>query len=1090
MLNVKLSWFLCDDVLNKLIKTEILCALSMNHIDTDDVICINKGIIILSLTKETYEKAGLVGKPSAFSKISSRWNVTLDMRDSSMKKGKKGFNRILWSFENNFLREFSFKISALNEDDIKVIEEVVGLSSRLAHFEDYESGQILCPSFSYPEEIYDLDLNKIIRREWAMEIYEWLGLVSLRADKLRIQNKPGPYISTYHISNALEGEVMTFLWSGMISCTWILNIWTSLLNIQDMNWFSLTVNGFEDSPISWENCEHGYFYGGENTYTLLKLSNNSKKPASYNLDNIIPHFIVYEYVNSYDQPYFDIDFMDFEKSEVPETAHELISRIEEAKNCKNNSSKSISKHTFILKNGVKINSWKLPEFGSKKTSKIFLDIRGLFSITNKQNLHEIVIRGYNKFFAVNEVEMTKWETLERLTKGPYTLTLKENGCIIFISALADLSLIVASKHFLGPSACGISSHAQMGEIWLDRHLSSVGRTREQLASVLREKNVTLVSELCDDSFEEHIIEYPPEKRGLYLHGINKNEPIFSTAPFDEVFSFGIEWGFKQVDFMIFESLLKLKDFIGDSEKLGSYHGKEVEGFVIRCKSKNSDEDTCFRDFFFKYKFKEPYFLYRRWREVTRAIISNTYKFNTSDIEITKQYAKWVRLLLKKEPDLSLEYKQNHGIVALRKRFLEEYNYSHSDLAELLTTTAIDDLEDRNILLVTIGTIGCGKTTLALALSSLFGFGHIQNDNIVGKKTKIHKFATKIAEALMHYNVVVADKNNHKFIERKELIHLVSELSPDTRFIALYYYHYDKDISPFLKKQELNKVLKVTQDRVLARGNNHQTIDASPNKIKAVLGIMNGFLSRFEPLDRSKEPDSLFEDVIVLDPTKDTRYNLEIVVNKLYEIIPRYITEIPTSSQMDHAIFSALNDYCPGILPSLSCFSRVPEYFAIVLKDNLALYIEEIMRMQTEEKRMFWEHLKSLSRVQHTFHVTLIHISEKLKYSEIWNSYLSRIDNHGVICQASVEFTHLVWNSRIMALAAKIIDSQKKKLISVNPYPHATIGTENKTILPKESNDLLCFWKSHPHDPTVMSLTLTPRLFSGTAVAVYPAKSTV
>ncbi|CCJ30391.1 unnamed protein product, partial [Pneumocystis jirovecii] len=258
-------------------------------------------IIILSLTKETYEKAGLVGKLSAFSKTRSRWNVTLDMRDSSMKKGKKGFNRILWSFENNFPKDFSFKMSALNEGDIKVIEEIVGLPTRPVHFEEYELGQIPCPSFSYPEKIYDLNLNKIIRREWAIEIYEWLALVSLRADKLKTQDNIDPYISIYHISNALKEEVITFLWSGMISCTWISNLWTSLLNIQDMNWFSLTVSGFEDSPISWENCEHGYFYGGENTYTLLRLNNNNEKHVSYNLDNIIPHFLVYEYVNSYDQ---------------------------------------------------------------------------------------------------------------------------------------------------------------------------------------------------------------------------------------------------------------------------------------------------------------------------------------------------------------------------------------------------------------------------------------------------------------------------------------------------------------------------------------------------------------------------------------------------------------------------------------------------------------------------------------------------------------------------------------------------------------------------------------------------------------------
>ncbi|KAG4305145.1 hypothetical protein PORY_001315 [Pneumocystis oryctolagi] len=1083
-LSIPLSWQVVKFLfLLLLMCLEILCALSMNHIDTDDVICVNKGVIILSLTKETYEKAGLTGKPSVFSKMASRWNVTLDMRDSSMKKGKKGFNRILWSFENNFQKEFLFRISASNNDDIKIIEEVSGLSSRFVHFEEHEFEQILCPSFLYPERTNDLHLDKTIKEEWAMEIYEWLGLVSLRADRLKVMNNYDTCISTYSLSNALEGDIVIFLWSGMINCTWILNLWESLKSIQDMNWFSLTVNGFEDSPISWENCEHGYFYGGENMYTLLKLNCNNEKDVFHDSNSVIPHFLVYEY--ALENKSIVCVFLNI-VLRVSETAQELISRIEkEAKKYENNKVKPISKHTFTSENGMKIDSWRLPDFGFKKPSKVVMDIRGLFSTTNEENIHKIVIRGYNKFFAVDEVKITKWEMLEKLTKGPYTLTLKENGCIIFISALSDISLVISSKHSMGPSASGTSNHAQMGEIWLDRHLSSVGRTREQLARVLWEKNVTLVSELCDDSFEEHIIEYPPEKRGLYLHGINKNESFFSTAPFDEVYSFGIEWGFMQVDFTVFQTLSELKRFLQESEKTKTYQGKEIEGFVIRCKSKSFEEDVCFNDFFFKYKFKEPYFLYRRWREITHSIISDTYTFNNRDLEITKEYVKWVRLLLKKEPELAVKYKQNHGIVALRKRFLIEYNYSHSDLSRMLNIIPSNS-ENKNILLVTIGTIGCGKTTLSHALTSLFGFGHIQNDDILGKKAKIQKFSTKIAEALKNCHVVIADKNNHKFIERKELIHLVSELLPDTRFVALYYHHFDKDSTPLCQKQELSKIFKVTQARVVARGSNHQTIDASPSKIKTVLGIMNGFLSRFEPLNTSKEPDSLFENVIVLDPIKDTKYNLKIVIDKLLEIAPNYIVEIPSESRIDSAISSALNNYKFFIqrpLTSQSC--KIPEYFAIVLKDNIAIYVEEIMKDQSKEKRAFWDYLNKLGRVQHSFHVTLIHIKEMPKYPEVWESLLSRTGPSGVICQANVEVMVLVWDSRIMALAVKILDAQEKKIESVNPIPHITIGTENKTILPKESNDLLVRWRDHPDENDIMSLTLSPKKFSGTAVAVYP-----
>ncbi|EMR08259.1 hypothetical protein PNEG_03426 [Pneumocystis murina B123] len=777
------------------------------------------------------------------------------------------------------------------------------------------------------------------------------------------------------------------------------------------------------------------------------------------------------------------------KKENQETAHELISRIEkEVKKNENKKSKSISKHTFIYGDGVKIDSWKLPNFGFKKSSKLVTDIRGLFSITNDKNIHEIVIRGYNKFFAVNEVKETKWDSLEKHTIGPYALTLKENGCVIFVSALSDDSLIVASKNSMGPVANGTSVHAQVGETWLERHLSDSMHTRKQLARVLRQMNATLVFELCDDGFEEHIIEYPPEKRGLYLHGINLNEATFVTYEFDKVCLFAHNWGFRQVDYKIFQTLSELKYFLEDSEKTKSYYGREIEGFVIRCKSKLLD-DIHFHDFFFKYKFKEPYFIYRRWRELTHAIISGTYKFNSNEDDITKKYVIWVRLLLKENPDFVEKYKQNHGIVALRKQFLKEYNYSPSDFSKKLVINC--PLEDRNILLVPIATIGCGKTTLAFALSLLFGFKHIQNDDIPGKKAKIQKFVSAIVDALKHQHVVVADKNNHKYSERDELIRLVSERSPNTRFIALYYDHFDKNDDLVTRKEKLNEILKVTKARVLARGSNHQTIDASLNQGKTAIGIMNGFLSRFEPLDLNKEPDNLFEDSIILDPMKDTKFNLENVIKRLHEIAPKFVIKIPTASEIDSAIRIALNHFCPNKRSGLTLShqktgllsQQKSQYFGIILKDDLAPYIEQIMKDQKKEVSAFWEHLKRSKRVQSTFHVTLIHISDKSKYPEIWQYYLSQMDSSGVVCSAQVEFTYLVWDSRIMALVAVILDMENKKIQSANPILHATIGTENKTIHPKEANDMLALWNFQTSHSNIHTLSLSPKHFDGTVALV-------
>jgi tRNA ligase len=106
--------------------------------------------------------------------------------------------------------------------------------------------------------------------------------------------------------------------------------------------------------------------------------------------------------------------------------------------------------------------------------------------------------------------------------------LKSNGCIIFIAALTSTKLIITSKHSLGPVVGNEVSHAQAGEAWLKKYLIKKGKTEEDLAKRLWESNLTAIAEvslflffqemapfnfaqLCDDSFEEHVLGYPPEK---------------------------------------------------------------------------------------------------------------------------------------------------------------------------------------------------------------------------------------------------------------------------------------------------------------------------------------------------------------------------------------------------------------------------------------------------------------------------------------------------------------------------------------------------------------------------------------------------
>ena len=90
-----------------------------------------------------------------------------------------------------------------------------------------------------------------------------------------------------------------------------------------------------------------------------------------------------------------------------------------------------------------VTSWRFQDWDYKRDD-LPSYARGLFTTKNEKGQPEIAIRGYDKFFNHEEVNNTKWRNIENNTKGPYELSLKENGCIIFVSALYDGSLLVCS----------------------------------------------------------------------------------------------------------------------------------------------------------------------------------------------------------------------------------------------------------------------------------------------------------------------------------------------------------------------------------------------------------------------------------------------------------------------------------------------------------------------------------------------------------------------------------------------------------------------------------------------------------------------
>lgn len=735
--------------------------------------------------------------------------------------------------------------------------------------------------------------------------------------------------------------------------------------------------------------------------------------------------------------------------------------------------------------GIKVDSWRFQDWDYKRRD-LPTYARGLFTTRSKSGTPEIAIRGYDKFFNIDEVRETAWSHIKERTKGPYELTLKENGCIIFISGLEDDTLLVCSKHSTGERGDVALSHSSAGERHIERQLERVGKTKQDLARELRKRNATAVAELCDDSFEEHILAYGPDQAGLYLHGININIPEFMTYPSPLVQQFAEDWGFIKTGLILIDTVDEVKAFLEEVAETGAHDGRDVEGFVIRCQMTHNPGVRPYQDWFFKYKFEEPYLMYRQWRECTKQLISGKQPRIKKHVKITEEYLLYARQRLAADRNLAKLYNQNHGIIKLRNDFLNHKNMKGTDAANLEDFGGPTTVT-RDIILVPIATIGCGKTTVGLALTSLFGWGHIQNDNITGPK-RPPRFTKAILDQLDDMPAVFADRNNAMRHERQQLITDVKLQHTSARLVALHFVHNDIDT-----------IRKVTQDRVFTRGDNHQTIQAATDQNK-VIGIMEGFIQRFEPCDPEKEPDAGFDAVIDLDPAAGSRENLEIVIKELHRIYPNFLKEIPSAEDMDAAIKGAMEGYKPDlrhVIPDRSRNNKKAsnkqeqqaadkskkkkplEYMSVDMttKDVLTALEKTFASVPTDQSR-FFKQLQGTRRVQAKFHVTLMHRAASRDHPDLWQRYLflqetdGAIHPDGKLGDLDVQLERIVFDDRIMAVVVRLIPAHpedeninadtpelpaKPKWECVNRVAHITVGTRDDSVKPKESNDLLARW---------------------------------
>ena len=260
------------------------------------------------------------------------------------------------------------------------------------------------------------------------------------------------------------------------------------------------------------------------------------------------------------------------------------------------------------------------------------------------------------------------------------------------------------------------------------------------------------SQLCDDSFEEHVLAYPEELTGLHLHGLNHSAGAFQTRDPEDVAAFAREWGFIRTAYTSLGSVAEVKQFTEDIGKSGKWNNQPIEGFVVRTHiaakpfapaeasdALNVSGEQCGRhsredrdappyppgsSFFFKVKFGEPYMMYRDWRELTKSIL--TAKAGTppriSKAKLarpeTRLFKQWVEGEIKSNRKAFDGYTHGKGIIATRESFLRWCEEAGKDkLAQELEKPGMVEQSDgekqRNqfgkTVIVPVAIPGCGSS---------------------------------------------------------------------------------------------------------------------------------------------------------------------------------------------------------------------------------------------------------------------------------------------------------------------------------------------------------------------------------------------
>ena len=296
---LKLSDVLEEDFLDAYIRNGSVSMLSAGRPLVDTRFEIVEGVLRMEMDRPTYERAGLVGVPvedGGKKHQRNRMRVEHDLKHESMKKGKKGFERLRWAARNVLGESKSWLFWSANPtfaESVKERREV--LSKHVPKVFVLEPEVMVLKGVVVPKlGGQENALSGVYDQDDALALLEWLDMLNLGSSRVTEGDEINSHLCRYDVPDFGHGvdmhELVRVRWCGFLTPRFVkdlfLEVWkagfkgkrepkrkkgNSAQGIQDED---VTMEGTQDEADArkWFAMS-AHAFGGSNAWSLMQFAN-------------------------------------------------------------------------------------------------------------------------------------------------------------------------------------------------------------------------------------------------------------------------------------------------------------------------------------------------------------------------------------------------------------------------------------------------------------------------------------------------------------------------------------------------------------------------------------------------------------------------------------------------------------------------------------------------------------------------------------------------------------------------------------------------------------------------------------------------